>query len=74
MIEEEGLGDYFSKAFMLGATFNKRGGNSESAGVWARKGWEVLAWAEEESMEAQKIWDLPNRWGRGEVLGKNNRL
>ena len=33
MIEEEDLGDYLSKAFVLVATFNRKGGNSESAGV-----------------------------------------
>jgi hypothetical protein len=64
MIEEEDLGCYFQQ---------ERWQRWIRWGL-ARKGWEVLAWAEEESMEAQKIWDLSNRWGRDEVLGKNNGL
>jgi hypothetical protein len=54
MIELEGLNDYLSKAYMLAAVFNKRDGKVEIASFLARKGLEILTWAEEGSAEVQK--------------------
>jgi hypothetical protein len=54
MVEEEGLNDYLSKAYMMAAVFNQRGGNVETAEMWARKELEVMTWAEEGSADVQK--------------------